>query len=212
MLPLLVLVAVLAALGYYIFSGGEPERSGVPQRRTGNPRPEAPADGPDVHQKKVRKDAREAYQTALERAQEAGADMEELAKESYVLAESLGEMFASDQFFERRVRFDSFRTALRAAEDARDTLLDRQEKKLQRAHVSVPSATGCVGDQYARRATESALMIAWCAGGLLGKSRLESARAAFRVSVSAEDVRSWDRFGQVLRKESEHHRIDAPGG
>ena len=128
------------------------------------------------------------------------------------MAESLRKMFVSDQFFEKRTRFDSFRTALQAAEDARDTLAERQKKKLRQTDVTIPPATGYVGNQYATRAVESALMIAWCAGGLLGKSRLESAQAAFRVPVSADDVRSWDQFGHVLRKESAHHMVDAPEG
>ncbi|MCS3661506.1 hypothetical protein [Salinibacter ruber] len=62
---------------------------------------------------------------------------------------------------------------------------------------------GYLRDRYVRNAVESTLVIAWCAGGLLGKSRRESAQEAFCVSVSAEDMRDWSRFGQLLRKERE---------
>ena len=219
MLLFLVTAAALAALIYFLFrdGGDASEGAGAPKRPTSRPRDagrRTSANGPDVHEKKVRKNAREAYQTALARARDAGAgaDMNALAKESYVLAESLQKMFASDQFFEGRPRFDSFRTALQAAEDARDTLVERQKKALRETDVALPPATGHVENQYATRAVESALMIAWCAGGLLGKSRLESAQAAFRVPVSAEDVRRWDQFGQVLRKESKHHKVEGPEG
>jgi hypothetical protein len=62
---------------------------------------------------------------------------------------------------------------------------------------------GYFRDRYVRNVVESTLVIAWCAGGLLGKSRRESAREAFCVSVSAEEVRNWSRFSRLLRKERE---------
>lgn len=211
MLLVLITAAALATLGYYILKGGESEDAsdlGAPLSTPRDVGQKTSVSGPDVHRKKVRKNARAAFRSATQHAEETGT--RELAKRSHVLSEALKKMFVADQFFDGSVRFDSFRTALRAAEDARDTLVDRQETKLREADLAVPTMAGCAGDQYARRATESALMIAWCAGGLLGKGRLESAQAAFRVSVSAEDVRDWERFGQVLRKESTHHMGAAP--
>ncbi|MCS3661505.1 hypothetical protein [Salinibacter ruber] len=38
-------------------------------------------------------------------------------------------MFSHSEFFEGRRRFDSFRTALEAAEDARDKLIGGQREK-----------------------------------------------------------------------------------
>ncbi len=221
MLVFFLATAVLIILAYYIFGSEEPgetkgasapARRDAPARRERNDQNEKSKErsGPDIHVKKVQKKTSAAFRSATERAQNAGEkeDLKEIARESYFLAESLERMFSSSQFFEGKARFDSFRTAIKAAEDVRDRLIDRQKKEMQQADTVVPSVSGSVGDQYARNATESALMIAWCAGGLIGKSRYESAREAFRVPVSAEDVQRWEQFGQVLRKESEHHMLD----
>lgn len=219
MLLFFLTVTALAALAYYVFGSRETEGtedSGAPANRTRDVRQRTPRreGGPDIHEKKVRKKARDTFRSAVERVQstEGTKDMQEIAKESYFLAESLRKMFSSGQFFEKRTRFDSFRTAIKAAEDVRDRLIDRQKKEMRQTDAVIPSVTSYVGDKYAKNATESALMIAWCAGGLIGKSRRESAQEAFRVSVSTEDVQRWERFEHVLRKESEHHMLDPPEG
>lgn len=215
--------AVLIAFAYYIFCGDKPEetkRTGAPAHKdapveTGrNVRKPKTKRGPEIHEQKVRENARNAFSSARERVRsvEEKEELDELAREAYFLAESLRKMFSSDEFFEKRVRFDSFRTAIKAAEDARERLIDRQKQEMRRTGTEAPSASNYVKDKYARHATESALMVAWCAGGLIGKSRYESARKAFRVSVSTGDFRSWNRFGEILRKESEHYMASPTEG
>lgn len=217
MLLFFLVAAVLVILAYYLFGGEESTetretKSSVDrERETGRGR-KTKRITPEIHEKKVKNKAKSEFKSAKERVQslrEKGG-LKEIARESYVLSESLRKMFSSDQFFEKRTRFDSFRTAIKAAEDARDKLIDRQKENVHQTDIPSASASDYVGDKYVRNATESALMVVWCAGGLIGKSRHESAQEAFRVPVSPEDVRSWERFGQVLRKESAHYMIDPP--
>lgn len=223
MLSFFLATAALLALVYYIFGGEEPEETtktsapakrDAPETTNRNVGPSKKTRGPNIHVQKVREQARDAFRSARTRAEhvEEKGELDELARESYFLAQSLRKMFSSDEFFEKRTRFDSFRTAIKATEDARDRLIDRQKKELRRTDAEAPSASDYVKDKYARHATESALMIAWCAGGLIGKSRYESAQEAFHVSVSTEDVQSWKRFGQIVRKESEHYMASPTKG
>lgn len=217
MLLFVLVVAALAILAYYVFgrdASTDPEGTQEPVPRESSPErePETTERGPKIHAKKVVDKTKNDLRTARKRVQrtEKKSDLKEIARESYILSESLRKMFSSDQFFREEKRFDSFRTAIKAAEHARDRLIDRQKKSIHQTDVLDASASDYVGDKYVRNATESALMIMWCAGGLIGKGRYESAREVFHVSVSREDVRSWERFGQVLQKESAHYLIDPP--
>jgi hypothetical protein len=216
MLSFFLAAAVLIALAYYLFGGKEPEepkgtgapaKTDTPAKRDRNVGRTRKKGEPDIHEKKVRENAREAFNTATKRVEnvEGEKELDEISRESYFLAESLREMFSSDQFFERRTRFDSFHTAIKAAEDVREQLIDRQKKKLRRTNAEAPSASDYVKEKYARHAIESALMIVWCAGGLIGKGKYESAQEIFRVPVSTEDLHSWNQFGQLLRKESKYY-------
>lgn len=212
MLTFVLLAATLVVIAYYVFRDPEPEETETTaapaqeDRRVSRTTPTKKR-GADIHAKKVQKKAENAFNSAMTRTEHVASeeDRKELMRASYVLAESLKKMFTSTQFFEQRTQFDSFRTAINAAEDARDQLVDRQEQEMRQADAVVPTSSGHVGNRYVRHTVESALMISWCAGGLIGKSRHVSAREAFHVSVSADDVQSWERFGQVLRKESEHY-------
>jgi peptide methionine sulfoxide reductase MsrB len=217
MLLFFLVAAVLAVLAYYVFGSEESTemkgtKSPVDRERKSDRERKPKNTGPEIHQKKVESKAKNEFKLARERVsklKEKG-DLKEIARGSYVLSESLQKMFSSDQFFEKKTRFNSFRTAIKAAEEARDKLIDRRKKNIRRADIPDASASDYVGDKYVRNATESALMVAWCAGGLIGKSKYDSAQEAFRTSVSPEDVQSWERFGQVLHKESAHYMIDPP--
>ncbi|MCS3748933.1 hypothetical protein GGQ19_000084 [Salinibacter ruber] len=162
---------------------------------------------PEIHRPKVESAAAETLRRAGDRAEDLlrrGGE-EKLAWESYFLAELIQEMFAHSEFFEGRRRFDSFRTALKAAEDARDKLIESRREEARRKEMASAEGPGHLRDMYVRNAVESTLVVAWCAGGLLGKSRRESAREAFCVSVSGEEVQGWSRFDRLLRKEREQY-------
>jgi hypothetical protein len=232
MLVFTILAAILVAVVYYISSGKETEEakqtSAPAQRKSparkdqnthdrrrsrNNTAERRKKEGPDVHPQKVREKAREAFNSATRRAEVAEKEggLDELAVDSYLVAESLRKMFCSEEFFDEEAefgsfrRFDSFRTAVEVAEDARDRLIDIQKKKMHRTELKGLAASDYVKEKYVRHVVESGLMIAWSAGGLIGKSRYESAQEVFRFPVSAEEVQSWEQFGQVLRKESEHY-------
>lgn len=209
---------ILLALTYYIVASGEaqggeeasaPADRKAPANRTRKVRDkeEKERSNSSTYEKKARGKVISDLKSASERAKmiKENHGAKEVARRSYFLAESLRKMFSSNQFFEKRTRFDFFRTAFKAAEDARNQLVDRKKKEMRQTNTVVSSVSSYVGEKYARHAVESALMIAWCAGGLMGKGRCESAREIFRVSVSAGDVQSWEQFGQVLRKESQHY-------
>lgn len=212
MLTFGLLAATLVVIAYYLFRDTEPDETKTTaapakeDRRAPRTKSRKNREA-DIHAKKVQKKAEDAFNAAMKRTENVASeeDRKEMMRASYVLAESLKKMFSSTQFFEQRTQFDSFRTAIKAAEDARDQLVDQQEQEMRQADAVVPTSSGHVGNRYVRHTVESALMISWCAGGLIGKSRHASAQEAFHVSVSAEDVQSWERFGQVLRKESEHY-------
>lgn len=217
MLQFFLVAAVLVILAYYLFGSEEStetKRTKSPAEkdrtiRRGKKRKKKKI-GPEIHEKKIKNKVESELKSAKDRVKnlrEIG-DLKEIARESYVLSESLRKMFSSDEFFEQRTRFDSFRTAIKAAEDARDRLIDRRKENIRRTDIPDASASDYVGDKYVRNATESALMITWCAGGLIGKSRYESAEEVFHIPVSTEDVGSWERFGQMLHKESLYYMID----
>lgn len=213
MLLFLLAAAVLALLAYYTFGGSTATRpddaAPAPDKAQSRDRPKDQR-RPRIHTKKVENTAVRAFQSARARVdtlKERDA-LPQIARDAYVLSETLEEMFASDQFFGAGRRAGSFHTAIQAVEQARDRLIERQRETIGPTDIPAASATRYVGDKYVRNATESALMVAWCAGGLIGKSRHESARKAFRVPVSPEDVQSWERFGQVLQRESAHYMVD----
>jgi len=213
MLLFLLAAAVLALLAYYTFGGSTATRpdapTSAPDKAQSRDRPNDQR-RPRIHAKKVENTAVRAFQSArghVDTLKEKDA-LPQIARDAYVLSETLEEMFASDQFFGAGRRVGSFHTAIQAAEQARDRLIERQRETIGPTDLPAASATRYVGDKYVRNATESALMVAWCAGGLIGKSRHESARKAFRVPVSPEDVQSWERFGQVLQRESAHYMVD----
>jgi hypothetical protein len=208
----LIATGTLGILAYYFFrdeKSGEPKQTkpkGTANRnRTLDRRAPGETGRPEIHRRKVES----AVAETLRRAEDRAGDLlrrggeKKLAWESYFLAESIQEMFAHSEFFEGRRRFDSFRTALKAAEDARDKLIESRREEARQKEMASAEGPGHLRDMYVRNAVESTLVVAWCAGGLLGKSRRESAREAFCVSVSAEEVRDWSRFDQLLRKERE---------
>ncbi len=216
---MLFLVAAAAAAGilaYYFFGGEKAEEPKQASKQTGpkgtanrnralDRRAPEETGRPEIHRPKVESAAAETLRRAGDRAEDLlrrGGE-EKLAWESYFLAESIQEMFTRSEFFEGRRRFDSFRTALKAAEDARDKLIESRREEARRKEMASAEGPGHLRDMYVRNAVESTLVIAWCAGGLLGKSRRESAREAFCVSVSAEEVQDWSRFDRLLRKERE---------
>ncbi len=221
MLFLVVAAAAAGILAYYFFGGEffggekteEPKQAnkqtgpkGTANRNRALDR-QAPGETgrPEIHRPKVESAAAETLQRAEDRADDLlrrGGE-EKLAWESYFLAESIQEMFARSEFFEGRRRFDSFRTALKAAEDARDKLIESRREEARQKEMASAEGPGHLRDMYVRNAVESTLVVAWCAGGLLGKSRPESAREAFCVSVSGEEVQGWSRFDRLLRKERE---------
>lgn len=215
MLLFVLVVAGLVILAYYFFGSDEstePEgaQEPVPREPPNERETKEKKRGPKIHAKKVVDKTRTELRSAKKRVQrsEKKSDLKEIARESYILSESLRKMFTSDQFFRKKSQFDSFRTAIKAAEHARDRLIDRQKKSIHQTDILDASASDYVGDKYVRNATESALMITWCAGGLIGKGRYESAQEVFHVPVSREDVQSWQRFGQVLQKESRRYMMD----
>ncbi|MCS4034459.1 hypothetical protein [Salinibacter ruber] len=212
MLSFILVAATLGGLAYYFFGGEkteEPKQTGPKGTANRNRTLDRQAPGetgrPEIHRPKVESAAAETLRRAEDRAEDLlrrGGE-KKLAWESYFLAESIQEMFAHSEFFEGRRRFDSFRTALKAAEDARDKLIESRREEARQKEMASAEGPGHLRDMYVRNAVESTLVIAWCAGGLLGKSRRESAREAFCVSVSAEEVQDWSRFDQLLRKERE---------
>jgi hypothetical protein len=113
-------------------------------------------------------------------------------------------MFFSDQYFGKGSQLDSYSTALEAAEDARGNLMSLQADQT----VGIDDQ-GLTPDQierdYRRTMVASALIIAWCAGGLVGESRQESACTIFRTSVAPPEVQSWGSFKKLLEKECEKY-------
>lgn len=209
-------IAALGLLAYYFLrrqDNEESKQSGTKgtanrNRRPGRPEPResGKSKGPQIHRRKVESEVEETIRRARARAEdllEKGKE-EKLAWEAYCLAESIRKMFSSEKFFGRGKRPGSFQTAFEVAEDARDRLIDRQREAVRQKEMAGARRLSYVGDKYVKTAVESALVVAWCAGGLTGKSRHESAQEVFYVSVSAGDVRDWDRFDRILRKEREH--------
>lgn len=109
-------------------------------------------------------------------------------------------MYHSDQYFGDGGKLESYLTAFEAAEDARDNAMDLQDSRT--LDVNIRGTTpDQVEREYRRNMVASALMIAWCAGGLVGESRLETARAIFQTSVAPSTVESWNSFKKLLKKE-----------
>ncbi|MCS3665275.1 hypothetical protein GGP65_002918 [Salinibacter ruber] len=212
MLSFILVAATLGGLAYYFLRGEkdqqpkQTEPKGTANRDHALDRQTSGETGqPEIHRRKVESEAAEMLQRAGDRAEDLlrqGGE-EKLAWESYFLSESIQEMFSRNEFFEGRRRFDSFRTALKAAEDARDKLIESRREEARRKEMASAEGPGHLRDMYVRNAVESTLVVAWCAGGLLGKSRRESAREAFCVSVSGEEVQGWSQFDRLLRKERE---------
>lgn len=124
----------------------------------------------------------------------------EAAVESFLLADSLEKMYHSGQYFGDGTQLDSYSTALRAAEDARDNVVDLQNSRTVGVNAEgiTPSQ---VEREYRRNMVASNIMVAWCAGGLVGESRHEAARTIFQTSVPPSAVQSWGSFKKLLEKE-----------
>ena len=218
MLFFVLATAVLGLLVYYVARSEERETSeesrprGTANRdRNLDRRTRGESKTPQIHRQKVGNMVQEALRRAKSQAKallEEGR-REKLVWRVYFCAESTREMFCSNEFFGRGQRRHSFKTALDAAEDARNTLIEKQRKAARRKEMTNAKDAAYIKDKCARTAVESALVIAWCAGGLIGKGRHESAREVFGVSVSAEDTRDWDRFVRCLQKERERRMADS---
>lgn len=216
---LFLAASALAVLAYYYFSNSAGtskagEDAGNKSRRSTPPRGTAKRDRrrdrerrkkktPQVHRRKIESLMGKEFEHAKSRAtkliEEESA--KELAWESHYLAETIRKMFSHDEFFEGGRRCDSFQAALEVARNARDELIARQRKKRPEKEMTSVSGPDSVKDGYVKNAVESALVIGWCAGGLIGKSRYESARGIFPAEISVKDVSSWNRFSEVLREE-----------
>lgn len=149
------------------------------------------------------KDASRKAETVIEECR-SGGDWREAATASFLLADSMEKMFFSDQYFGKGSQLDSYSTALEAAEDAWGNLMSLQADQT----VGIDDQ-GLTPDQierdYRRTMVASALIIAWCAGGLVGESRQESARTIFQTSVNPSAVQSWGSFKKLLEKECEKY-------
>lgn len=148
--------------------------------------------------KRVERAGRRA-ESAIDECRASGK-WKEAAVESFLLADSLEKMYHSDQYFGDGGKLESYLTAFEAAEDARDNAMDLQDSRT--LDVNIRGTTpDQVEREYRRNMVASALMIAWCAGGLVGESRLETARAIFQTSVAPSTVESWNSFKKLLKKE-----------
>lgn len=171
----LIATGALSILAYYFFRGEKSEEpkqtkpKGTANRnRTLDRQTSGQSNQPEIHRRKVKSAVAETLQRAEDRAEDLlqREGEEKLAWESYFLAESIQEMFSRSEFFEGRRRFDSFRTALKAAEDARDKLIGGRREGARQKEMASAKGPGYLRDMYVRNAVESTLVIAWCAGGL----------------------------------------------
>jgi hypothetical protein len=148
--------------------------------------------------KRVKRASRQA-ESVIHECRSSGK-WKEAAVESFLLADSLEKMYHSGQYFGDGVQLDSYKTALKAAEDARDNVIDLQNSRTVGVNTQNISPSQ-VEREYRRNMIASALMIAWCAGGLVGESRHKSARVIFHTSRSPSAVQSWDSFKELLETE-----------
>lgn len=153
--------------------------------------------------RRIAKEARKAEQK-LERWETQG-NLEKAAEESYFLADSLEKMFSSNQYFRDNVQIDSYKTAISAAEEARDNLLKTRKRQTYKVDSS-GLTTKSVKNEYIRNVILSELMIVWCAGGLIGRAKAESAQKIFHANVSLSDVQTWSRFKKLLEREWVQYR------
>jgi hypothetical protein len=155
MLFLIAAAAAAGILAYYFFRGGkteEPKQTGP--KGTANRdyaldrRAPSETGRPEIHRRKVES----AVAETLRRAEDQAEDLlrrggeEKLAWESYFLAESIQEMFSRNEFFEGRRRFDSFRMALKAAEDARDKLIGGRREEARQKEMASAEGPGYLKD------------------------------------------------------------------
>ena len=106
------------------------------------------------------KRARSRANAAIDECRTSG-EWKEAAIESFLLADSLEKMFHSQQYFGDGAQLDSYSTALEAAEDARDNVVDLQNSRTIGVDPMKISPSQ-VEREYRRNTIASALMVAWC--------------------------------------------------
>jgi hypothetical protein len=162
---------------------------------------------PTIHAKsarnRIRKEARKA-EDKLDRWKSQGY-LKKAAEESHFLADSLEKMFSSNQYFRGNIQIDSYPTAISAAEEARDNLLEARKRQTYKVDSSGLTPNS-IENEYIRNAILSELMIVWCASGLIGRAKAESAQKIFHVNVSLSDVQTWSRFKKLLEREWVQYR------
>jgi RNA polymerase subunit RPABC4/transcription elongation factor Spt4 len=148
----------------------------------------------------IEKRVAEEAQKYVEENANGGA--KQVAKESYLLAASLEDMYASGQYFQGEAQVEPLSTAVQAAKDARDNVV---ELNRSRGYIDTSGMTADhARAEFTRNAVASTLMVFWCACGLTGMSRGRATKKVFSgpgARLGEEAVKEWNIFKESLREE-----------
>ncbi len=157
-------------------------------------------DDPKFDAMNIEKRVAEEAQKYIE--ENANGGTRQVAKESYLLAASLEDMYASGQYFHGEAQVEPLSTAVEATKDARDNVI---ELNRSRGYIDTSGMTADhARAEFARNAVASTLMVFWCACGLTGMSRARATKKVFSgpdASLGKEAVKEWDIFKGALHEE-----------